>query len=101
MERFGLLVLLQARAGKETAVEEFLQSAEPLASREEGTVSWYAFKAGPSTFGIFDTFANEEGRSAHLNGDIAKALLANAAELLSTPPEIRMTNILAKKSPKK
>lgn len=100
MEELGILALLQAKPGKEAAVEEFLKSAQPLAVQEEGTIRWYAFKVGPSTFGIFDTFADEKGRSAHLNGDIAKALLANAEELLSTHPQIEMVQILASKPPK-
>ena len=100
MEKIGLLALLEARPGKEHAVKEFLESAEPLAFREEGTISWYAFRAGPTTFGIFDTFADEEGRSSHLNGDIATALLARAEELLATPLQIQMIEILAKKVPK-
>ena len=100
MEKVGLLALLEARPGKETAVKEFLESAEPLALQEEGTISWFAFRAGPTTFGIFDTFADEDGRSAHLNGDIAKALLARAEELLTTPPQIQMVEILARKAPK-
>jgi quinol monooxygenase YgiN len=100
MEKIGLLALLEARPGKEHAVTEFLESAQPLALQEEGTISWYAFRAGPSTFGIFDTFADEDGRSAHLNGAIAKALLASAEELLASPPQIQMVEILANKVPK-
>ena len=100
MEKLGILALLQAKPGKEAAVEEFLKSAQPLAAQEEGTIRWYAFKTGPSTFGIFDTFADEKGRAAHLNGPIAKALLANAGELLSTDPQIEMLEILASKTPK-
>ena len=100
MEKIGLLALLEARAGKESDVKEFLESAEPLALQEEGTVSWFAFRAGPTTFGIFDTFADEDGRSAHLNGGIAKTLLARAEELLAAPPQIQMVEILARKAPK-
>jgi quinol monooxygenase YgiN len=100
MEELGILALLQAKPGKEAAVEEFLKSAQPLALQEQGTIRWYAFKVGPSMFGIFDTFADEKGRAAHLNGDIAKALLANAEELLSTQPQIEMVQILASKPPK-
>jgi quinol monooxygenase YgiN len=100
MEKFALLALLQARPGKEAAVEEFLKSALPLAQQETDTASWYAFKIGSSTFGIYDTFANEEGRKAHLTGDIAKALMAKADELFSTPPKIESLDILAVKTPK-
>jgi hypothetical protein len=74
MEAIGLLVTLEARAGKEADAEAFLKSAQPLALDEKGTLKWYAIKLGPGKFGIFDTFANEAGRNAHLSGDIAKAL---------------------------
>jgi quinol monooxygenase YgiN len=100
MDKFALLALLQARPGKETEVEEFLKSALPQAQQETGTTTWYAFKTGPSTFGIYDTFATEEGRKAHLNGEIAKALMGKADELFSTPPQIQLLDLLASKTPK-
>jgi hypothetical protein len=68
MEAIGLLVTLEARAGKEADAEAFLKSAQPLALNEKGTLKWYAIKIGPRKFGIFDTFANEAGRNAHLTG---------------------------------
>ena len=74
MEAIGLLVTLEAHAGKEADAEAFLKSAQPLALNEKGTLKWYAIKIGPGKFGIFDTFANEGGRNAHLTGEIAKAL---------------------------
>ena len=95
MEAIGLLVVLEARAGKEADAEEFLKSAQPLALNEKGTSKWYAIKIGPRKFGIFDTFANEAGRNAHLNGDIAKALGARAGELFAAPPQVQKVEILA------
>jgi quinol monooxygenase YgiN len=99
MDQFSFVVTLQAKPGKEKEVEDFLKSAQPLAVREAGTTSWYALKLGPTTFGIFDTFPNEESRNAHLNGEIAKALFARAEELLAAPPQIEKAVILAAKSP--
>jgi quinol monooxygenase YgiN len=95
MEAIGLLVRLEARPGKEADVEAFLKSAQPLALNEKGTLKWYAIKLGPRTFGIFDTFANEAGRNAHLTGDIAKALGGRAAELFAVPPQVDKIEILA------
>jgi quinol monooxygenase YgiN len=95
MEAIGLLVTLEARPGKEADAEAFLKSAQPLALNENGTMKWYAIKLGPGKFGIFDTFANEEGRNAHLSGDIAKALGARANELFATSPQIEKVEILA------
>ena len=63
MNKLGVLATLQARPGKETEVETFLQSAGPMVEAETGTTTWFAFKTGPATFGIFDTFKNEEGRA--------------------------------------
>ena len=97
MVKFALLARVEAKHGKEAAVEEFLKSALPLAIDESGTVSWYALKIGPSTFGIFDTFDNEEGREAHLSGKIAAALMQHASELLSSPPTIEKVELIAVK----
>jgi quinol monooxygenase YgiN len=94
-EAIGLLVTLQARPGKETEAEAFLKSAQPLAQGEKGTLKWYAIKLGPGKFGIFDTFANEEGRNAHLTGEIAKALGARANELFAVSPQIEKVEVLA------
>ena len=95
MEVIGLLVTLEARAGKEADAEAFLKSAQPLAQDEAGTLKWYAIKLGPGKFGIFDTFANEADRDAHLSGRIAKALGALASELFATPPQVEKVEVLA------
>lgn len=98
MEKLALLVMLEARPGKAAELEAFLASALPMAEAEPDTVSWYALKLGPNSFGIFDTFANQAGREAHLAGDIAKALFARADELLAEPPSVVRTEILAAKA---
>jgi quinol monooxygenase YgiN len=95
MEAIGLLVTLEARAGKEADAEAFLRSAQALALDEKATLKWYAIKLGPRTFGIFDTFANEAGRNAHLTGEIAKKLTARASELFAAPPQLEKVEVLA------
>jgi len=95
MEAIGLFVTLEARAGKEADAEAFLKSAQPLARDEKGTLKWYAIRLGPGKVGIFDTFANEAGRNAHLSSEIAKALGARAGELLAVPPQIEKVEVLA------
>lgn len=97
MEKFAILARVEAKSGKEKQVLEFLKSALPLAEGEPGTVRWYALQIGPSTFGIFDTFETEDGRTDHLNGPIAAALMANASELLASDPVIEMVDLLAVK----
>jgi quinol monooxygenase YgiN len=100
MVKVALLVRLEAKPGKEAAVEKFLAGALPLANQEATTPVWFALRLGPSTFGIFDAFADDDGRQAHLSGPIASALMANAAELLARAPQIEQVDVLAVKLPK-
>jgi quinol monooxygenase YgiN len=95
MESIALFVTLEARPGKEADVEAFLKSSQPLALNEPKTLKWYAVRLGPTKFGIFDTFANEGGRNAHLAGEIGKALTARAKELFAVPPQVEKLEILA------
>jgi quinol monooxygenase YgiN len=98
MDQFALLALLRAKPGKEQAVDEFLVSARPLVLAEVGTTSWYAVRFDDGRYGIFDTFADEDGRNAHLNGRVAGLLFARAKELFAEPPAVEMLEILASKS---
>lgn len=93
----GLLARLEAKPGKEDEVAEFLKSALPMAKKEELTIDWFAFRIDESTFGIYDTFEGEEGQNAHLEGEIASALLAKADELLANEPTIEKIDVLASK----
>ena len=97
MEKFALLARVQAKPGKENEVAEFLKNALPLAEAEADTVKWYGLKINENTFGIFDTFVTEDGRKLHLQGKIAEALMANAAELLAVDPVIEFVDLLAVK----
>jgi quinol monooxygenase YgiN len=97
MPKLGIVALLEARPGKEAAVAELLRSAVGLARQEPQTVTWYAFQSGPTSFGIFDTFPDEAGRTAHLQGQIAAALMGKADELLASPPDIRKVDLLGVK----
>lgn len=97
MAKLALYVPLKAKPGKEVDVAEFLRSALPLVQDEIGTLNWYAIEEAPGHFAIFDTFDSEQDRQAHLDGQVAAALLAKASDLLSEPPHIHKISILAAK----
>jgi quinol monooxygenase YgiN len=99
MTKYALYVPLEAKPGKEKEVADFLRSAVPLVNAEMGTISWFAIQEGPSSFAIFDTFDDEAGRDAHLNGKVAAALMEKASSLLAKPPQIHKLGILADKLP--
>jgi quinol monooxygenase YgiN len=99
MIKNALFVRLEAKPGKEQDVARFLEAGLGLAQQEQTTPVWFALQLGPSTFGVFDAFADEAGRQNHLNGPIAQALGANAATLLARAPSIEPIDVLGAKLP--
>lgn len=93
----GILALLEAKPDKGDELGAFLEQGRALAVQESGTVTWYAFKLSDTTYGIFDTFEGEDGRQAHLNGQIPAALGQVAPDLLAEDPNIRPVDIVAVK----
>jgi quinol monooxygenase YgiN len=93
----GILATLEARPGKGDELGIFLRAARDLAVAEEGTVTWYAFKISDTSYGIFDTFATDDARTAHINGQIPAALANVSADLLASAPDIRPVDVVAVK----
>lgn len=93
----GLLATLTAKPGKEQDLADFLVQGQALAEAEEGTRTWYAFRVDDSTFGIFDSFEDEDSRQAHLNGQIPAALGQVGPDLLAEDPDIKPVDLLATK----
>lgn len=99
MYKVALFARLEAKPGKENDVAKFLEAGLSMARQEPTTPLWFALRLGPTTFGVFDAFADDNGRQAHLNGPIAKALMARAPELFASPPAIEPLEVLGSKQP--
>ena len=99
MVTVGLWVPLEAKPGKEQEVADFLEGGQALVDEEPETTAWFAVRLGPSSFAIFDVFPDDGGRQAHLSGKVAEALMAQAADLFATPPEIKQVDVIASKLP--
>lgn len=97
MVNYALFARLEAKPGKEDDVAKFLETGLALAREEARTPYWFALRLGPTTFGVFDAFADEAGRQAHLEGPIAQALMASAPDLLAQPPSIEPIDVLGAK----
>lgn len=93
----GLLVKLKAKPETKEELEAWLLDMERHALDEPGTQSWYAFRIDELTFGIYDTFPDEDGRQDHIHGEIVKSLRSLQQELLAEPPRIRQVDLLAVK----
>lgn len=95
---YGLLVTLEAKEGRQDELAQFLRdSIEPVMG-EPGTTTWYSYRITDSLFGIYDTFADEAARDAHLSGEVAAALGGAVSELLAGPPSIEKIDIIAAKA---
>jgi quinol monooxygenase YgiN len=100
MVTVALLVRIEAKPGQEAAVEKFLKDGLQIVEGEPATIAWFGLRLGPSTFGIFDAFPDEAGRSAHLSGRVAAALMSDQTlALLAEPPAIAKLDVLASKFP--
>lgn len=95
----GLLVTMEARPGRESDVEKFLDSGLALVNQEPATIAWFAIRLGASTYGIFDVFPDDAGRDAHLTGKVAEALMAQAPDLFTGGPNIQKIDVRAAKLP--
>jgi quinol monooxygenase YgiN len=94
----ALLVRLEARPGKEDDVRDFLNQGLSIVEKEPKTVRWFAVEFGPSSFGIFDAFPDDDGRQTHLSGEVARALKENTGELFEEPT-IEQLDVVAEKQP--
>jgi len=94
MVKLAFFARFEAKPGKEDAVAKFLEKALELVKKEPTTINWYALRLSPNTFGVFDTFNNEDGRQRHLNGPVGQALMAAAPELFTSPLSIDPVEVL-------
>ncbi|KFK85222.1 antibiotic biosynthesis monooxygenase [Streptomyces sp. JS01] len=94
----AVLVRLQALPGKEDDVRNFLNKGLSIVEGEPGTVRWFGIQFGPSSFGIFDAFPDDDGRQAHLSGAVAQALGERTGELFEEPT-IELIDVVAEKQP--
>jgi quinol monooxygenase YgiN len=96
--KIGLLARIEAKPEYAGQVEKMLTDAAALAEQEQYTVTWYSFRQDATTFGVFDTFNDEEGRNGHLQGQIAAALMGAAETMLSSAPVITPVDLLSVKA---
>ena len=97
MQKYALYGRLKVKAGKEAELEAFLKQGAVMAQDEPGTIRWFAIKEDDGAYSISIRSTMRRAGMAHLNGEIAKALMANAETLLSEPPQIHKIEILAEK----
>jgi quinol monooxygenase YgiN len=99
MVRHGLLARMKAQSHQNAEVEQFLGSALAQVRAEPATAAWFALRFGRHDYGIFDAFSSEEGRLAHLEGPVSRALVSRSPWLFERKPDIDTVEIIACKLP--
>jgi quinol monooxygenase YgiN len=95
----GLFVRLEAGTGQVEQVEKFLTEAADIVRHEPDTTAWFAVRFGHGEYGIFDVFPDDNGRTAHMNGPVARALTEQRSQLLGEDPSMDRLDVLAHKLP--
>lgn len=98
MIKYALFAKFDAKPGKESAVESFLEAALGMANDEATTPIWFALRLSERTFGVFDAFSDEADLQAHLDGPIAEALKSHAEELFTGAPTVEKIKVLGIKN---
>ena len=94
----GRLVRLMAKPGEEAEVISLLEEVG-RGGGGTGNHRWFAISLGLSQFGSFDASPDDAGCQAHLGGQVAVAVMAQAPDLLTQPPVIEPVDVLAAKLP--
>jgi quinol monooxygenase YgiN len=95
--KIGVLARIEAKPEYADKVAAMLRDAAELAANERYAVNWYSFRQDDTTFGVFDTFDDEQSRQGHLNGQIAAALASAAETMLVSAPVFTMVDLLGVK----
>lgn len=98
MTKVALLIEMKAKPGKEADVEAFLAKEASLVKGEAGTLTWHAAKieGEAGVYRVFDTFADDAGREAHLNGPAGQEFVDKADELFAESKMYRLQVIAHK-----
>jgi quinol monooxygenase YgiN len=90
--KLGLLARIEAKPEHADEIAALLSSAAQLARKEGYAKTWYAYRASATTFGVLDTFDDEQSRTGHLEGALTQL---QEQSKLAAPLDIRPVDLLS------
>jgi quinol monooxygenase YgiN len=94
MVTVGLFIRIEAKPDKVAEVEKRFASVVEIVRKEGKAVVWFALRLGPTSFAIYDAFADDADRQAHLDANLP-ALRAAGADLFAEPPTVEHIDVVA------
>jgi quinol monooxygenase YgiN len=95
----GVLARFEFKPGNEPDVERFFQEGLAIVQQQKASTVWFALRLGPTTFGAFAAFTNEEERHTLLSVG-GPAVAQRYSSLFAQPPTFEKVDVLAAKLPK-
>lgn len=94
MVTVGLFIRVEVKPDKVEEAEERFKSVVEIVRKEGKAVAWFALRLGPTSFAIYDAFADDSDRQAHLEANLP-ALRAAGADLFTEPPTVEHIDVVA------
>ncbi|MDT5080583.1 MAG: hypothetical protein QOJ80_5220 [Mycobacterium sp.] len=91
----GFLIRVEAKPDRVAEVEAMLKSGADHVRAEGLAVVWFGLRLGPTSFAIFDAFADEADRQAHWDANGAMLTGAAAAELFAESAAVERVEVVA------
>lgn len=94
-----VVAVMEAKAGKEDAMEEALRAMIPKVQSEEGTLAYVLHRAEgkPNTFMFYEKYRDKEALTHHSSTAYIKELFGQLGPMLAGKPKIDMYEELAAK----
>jgi hypothetical protein len=99
MSSVGVIAQFEFVDGSEDAIERFFRNGRAIVETSQpATTVWFAYRVGPSTYGAFASFANDEDRQALLSAGGPRSSRDNVG-LFVRPPTFEQVDIVAVRQP--
>ena len=94
--RKAYLIHMEAKPGKEEALQAFMRDINAGVDREPGTGPWFGLRYAKSTFLIFEAFPDADARHAHDKGPGGTNFLRSdeLREMLAAPARLYRLDVL-------
>lgn len=94
MSSVGVLARFEVAEGNEDAIDRFFAHGRAVVdATQPHTTVWFAYRLGPTTFGAFAAFDNDEDRQALLSAGGPRSAVDNA-HLFLAPPTFEQVDII-------
>ncbi|NJP74944.1 antibiotic biosynthesis monooxygenase [Streptomyces sp. C1-2] len=98
MPELSVWATLKVLPDQQKAAEKFFAFSREALESEPGTTSFFAVKIDDETYGIFDTFTDEEALKAHIAGPSGKEAVAGRIGTIFVGPPVITNSVVIERA---